>query len=75
MLKLLLLAFAVWVIYSMLKRYAAGPPRDDEAPPAPPAQEDMVRCVVCGVHLPRSEAILSRGEFFCCDEHRRRQPG
>lgn len=32
--------------------------------------EDMVRCRVCGVNLPRSEAILSRGRIYCCDEHR-----
>lgn len=46
----------------------------NEAPPKPPkgkAAEDMVRCKVCGVNLPRSEAILSRGNFYCCDEHRR----
>lgn len=75
MLKLLLLAFGVWLIYSMLKRHAAGARRDDEARPSPPAQEDMVRCAVCGVHLPRSEASLSGDEFFCCDEHRRERRG
>jgi uncharacterized protein len=32
--------------------------------------EDMVRCQVCGVNLPRSEAILSRGRIYCCNEHR-----
>lgn len=36
-----------------------------------PAAEDMVRCKTCGVNLPRSEAILSAGRFYCCDEHRR----
>lgn len=46
--------------------------------PTPPAKsgdrpvEDMVRCQVCGVNLPRSEAILSQGRFYCCDEHRLR---
>lgn len=29
----------------------------------------MVRCLICGVHLPRSEAIASRGEMFCSREH------
>lgn len=33
--------------------------------------EDMVRCQSCGVNLPRSEAILSQGHFYCCDEHRK----
>lgn len=40
------------------------PPKQDRGP------EDMVRCHACGVNLPRSEAILSRGRFYCCDEHR-----
>jgi uncharacterized protein len=44
------------------------------APPVKPGTadnraEDMVRCRVCGVHLPRSESITSRGEFFCSQEH------
>jgi len=44
------------------------------APPKPSEDkvaEDMVRCKVCGVNLPRSEAVLSKGQFYCCDEHRR----
>ncbi len=36
----------------------------------PKALEEMVRCVHCGVHLPRSESVTSQGEFFCCNEHR-----
>lgn len=46
------------------------------ARPLPPKEpkgevEDMVRCARCGVHLPRSESILSGGEFYCSEEHRR----
>lgn len=74
MLKLLLLIVGAWLVYSLLKKkYAADRERDDQERPSSPAQEDMVRCVRCAVHLPRSEAILSNGEFFCCDEHRRLQ--
>jgi uncharacterized protein len=29
----------------------------------------MVRCRVCGIHLPKSEAITSRAEIFCSREH------
>ncbi len=71
MIKILLLAVGVWLIYTLLKNYGRSVEKDEE--PAPPSQieEDMVRCVQCGVHLPRSEAIQSQDEFFCCDEHRR----
>lgn len=46
----------------------------NQIPPKPPegkASEDMVKCKICGVNLPRSEAILSQGRIYCCDEHRR----
>lgn len=72
MIKILLLVVGVWLIYTLLKKYSRSVDKDEEA--APPAQaggEDMVRCAQCGVHLPRSEAILSRDEFFCSNEHRR----
>lgn len=71
--RLLFFAAVVAVVYLLLKSYrsrAAGQnahARTDRAGHA----EDMVRCIYCGVHLPKSESILSRGEFFCSDEHRR----
>lgn len=67
--KLILLAFAFWFIYRVLKAYAKSVKQEGAPPPA--GTEDMVRCSHCGVHLPKSEGILSRGEFFCSDEHRK----
>ena len=75
LIKLLLLAVGVWLIYSILKNYARSVDRDERDVPSPPAQEDMVRCAQCGVHLPKSESILSRGEFYCSEEHRRQRQG
>ena len=71
MIKLLLLVAGVWLIYSILKKYGRSVDRDEQAAPAAPAQEDMVRCVQCGVHLSKSESIFSHGAFYCSDEHRR----
>ncbi len=61
---LMLIAIAV-VVYLLLKSYRNSPPARDSA-----AAEDMVRCVHCGVHLPKSESILSGGNIFCSTEHR-----
>jgi uncharacterized protein len=66
---LVVILVTVLVVY-LMRRLAQG--REDK--PLPPAEkravEDMVRCRVCGVNLPRSEAILSHGRIYCCDEHR-----
>lgn len=43
-----------------------APPRR-AAPAKPP--EAMVRCAHCGIHLPRSEAVLIQGQTWCSTEH------
>ncbi|NYT35799.1 PP0621 family protein [Allopusillimonas soli] len=44
-------------------------------PRAPLAKSDtseaMVRCAHCGIHLPRSEAVLMNGQTWCSQEHAR----
>jgi len=66
----LLLVVAVTVAVVLWLRHLGRARRDRADPPA--SIEDMTRCKLCGVHLPRSEAIQSQGETYCCDEHRRR---
>ncbi len=67
--KFLVILVGGLIVYILLKKYfrnLQGP-----APTAkPPLTEDMVRCAQCGVNVPQSEAIFSRGEYFCGDEHR-----
>lgn len=43
-------------------------------PPATGAPEAMVRCAHCGIHLPRSEALLQGGQTWCSQEHARLGP-
>ncbi|CAB5511148.1 hypothetical protein LMG26857_00433 [Achromobacter anxifer] len=40
----------------------------------PPPLESMVRCAHCGIHLPRSEALLQNGQTWCSAEHARLGP-
>ncbi|MFA5521424.1 MAG: PP0621 family protein [Castellaniella sp.] len=42
--------------------------------PATRETEAMVRCAHCGIHLPRSEAVLSQGKTWCSTEHARLGP-
>ncbi len=65
--RLLFLLAVIAVVYWLLKRYSKTSPRQD----TDASGEDMVRCARCGVHLPKSESILSGGNYYCCDAHRR----
>ena len=67
MIKLIVLAIGAWLVYRILTGYKRSVVQDRSSPSA----EDMVRCTHCGVHLPRSESILSQGSFFCSEEHRK----
>ena len=67
-----LLVIAVFIVVylflrSFRKRVEGSPPRA----PGATLGEDMVRCRICGVHLPKSEAVTSRSEIYCSKEHLR----
>jgi uncharacterized protein len=71
-----LLVIAVFIVFYLLlrnhaKRTGEAPPPDSTSKQGSPSKhgEDMVRCSICGVHLPTSEAVTSRGDFFCSKEH------
>ena len=70
-----LLVIAVFIVFYLFLRNQARKSSGIPPPSSPkhnsPSKhgEDMVRCGVCGVHLPTSEAMTSRGEFFCSKEH------
>lgn len=67
MLKILLLAIIVWLLYRMLQRYAGSmQPQDRETS----AVSTMVQCAHCGLHLPEEESILADGRHYCCEAHR-----
>ncbi len=67
--KLLLFLGLTLLVYLLVFKKPGRRPRSNFAEPG--KGEDMLRCLQCGVHLPRSEGILSQGEFYCSDEHRR----
>lgn len=69
MAKFLLLIAIVFLAYLFIR--ASRAPRKPAANKTDKRSvaEDMVRCRICGVHLPRSESVTSRGEFFCSTEH------
>jgi len=57
------------------RRADAGGPARTRPPRAAPSTaqspEAMVRCAHCGIHMPRSDAVLSQGHTWCSSEHAR----
>ncbi|MCB5207218.1 PP0621 family protein [Methylovorus mays] len=66
MAKLLLLAVAAWLVYSILKRYAKNL---DSRDTRPSGEEKMVKCAHCGVHLPLSESVRIAQTDYCSEAH------
>ena len=63
---LLLVAWFVW--RSRARDDAAAPPPGRTAPALP---QEMVRCQVCALHLPRNDALAgASGRLYCSHEHR-----
>jgi uncharacterized protein len=66
---LLIVLFAVWLVRRAARRAAAPP----EAA-ASRTSDELVRCVQCGVLLPRAEARMANGALYCSEEHVRLGP-
>ena len=77
--KYLLLIVLLFVAYNLWRNARLRDERESRPPPpqgkgADP--QEMVSCPVCGVHLPRSEAVPgARGILYCSNEHRLRAGG
>jgi len=65
---LLIVLLATWLWRS--GRRNTGDSDRPAPPPPPPGPQEMVRCTLCGTHLPHSEAIVGRTGIYCCPEHR-----
>ncbi len=64
-----LLAIFWWLGSRVRARRAEAPPADAAADANRRAQEPIVPCAHCGVHLPRSEAIAYQGLHYCRASH------
>lgn len=73
---LLLIALTVavvWLWRHNRQAQKAAYLRQAAAVPAPLAAVEIVACGMCGVHLPKSDALvgLHDATFYCSDAHRR----
>jgi uncharacterized protein len=70
LLVLAIVLVAVWIWRNNRRAEQQQPPSAKAPLPAP---QDMVRCPVCSVHLPRTDALAGPdGRLYCCQEHRQR---
>jgi uncharacterized protein len=74
MMKFVLLVAIFFVVLWIIRRGERADARPQSASrPPPPVQQEMVECPVCGVHLPRTDALPGPdGRLYCCAEHRQR---
>ena len=73
--KLIFLGLIIWLVVYILKR-AIHPTssrrnsdHDASSKSSAESVENMVQCASCQVHLPRSEAFLVDGKFYCSKAH------
>lgn len=69
-----LVLFAVLAVAYLLWRNARLARRDAaDRRQAPAIPQEMVSCPVCGLHLPKNDAVAgSNGLLYCSQEHRLR---
>lgn len=68
---LFLVLWVVWMVWSASKRRdAAARTAARRQAQAASVPQDMVRCPVCALHLPRADALPGRsGRLYCSREH------
>ncbi|MGY8903163.1 MAG: PP0621 family protein [Burkholderiales bacterium] len=67
--KFLILLVAVFVVVWLWR----GSRKTHNSPVQKPASDsahDMVRCPVCDLHLPKSDAISGKQSLYCSEAHR-----
>lgn len=73
--KLIFLGLLIWLVIYIMKRAIKPAAKHEDRTSEPEANkvhqepENMVQCTTCHVHLPRSEAFLVNGNFYCSRAH------
>jgi uncharacterized protein len=56
-----------WLAYRLVRHLIGS----DDIPAKPPSQDkiEVVPCEICGVHVPRHEALIHNGKAYCSSAH------
>jgi uncharacterized protein len=66
---LVLVAFWIWRRNREAERHDAAPARSPAPQKTGSAITEIVACEVCGVHLPKTEALIGNKGVYCSDAH------
>ena len=72
---LLVLGGLGWLWWRHLRVSSRTGERSSVQTPPSPSPQAMVDCPVCGLHLPRADAVAGRLGAYCSEDHRARHEG
>lgn len=72
LIRLLIVAALIWLVWRVLRQTLLGGPRQDTPPSDEhrPQSQKMVRCAWCQVHTPETQALRLEQHHFCSEDHR-----
>lgn len=66
-LRLIILGLIIWFVIRLYRRLSTATPRQPDTSARP--VENMVRCEVCGVHVPEKHALEKNHHYYCSQAH------
>ncbi len=67
LLRIIIFLILGWLAYRLIRRLTGH----DDAPTKPADQDkiEMLPCAVCGLHIPRNEALMHNNKAYCSTAH------
>ncbi len=70
MIRLLAIALFFWIVIALVRNYVRRAARIRRQPGQPERIGTMVRCELCGLHVPETEAVKKNAKYYCSPQHR-----
>ena len=67
LIRIIIIALIVYLVIQIFKRWSAS--KNIQTVQKDEQQKLMVKCDVCQLHIPKSEALQKNGKYFCNQEH------
>jgi len=67
LIRIIIIALIVYLVIQIFKRWSAS--KNIQTVQKDKQQKLMVKCDVCQLHIPKSEALQKNGKYFCNQEH------